>query len=87
MITLLPSYIAHSSISFNDRDSDSLRPLRFAVTYSASFLIAVGGMYVLTDIGGADYRLSVALNWLLVPLANLTISTIWVFRRPRNEMY
>lgn len=86
LVTLLPSYIAHSYVSFNDRKSDAARPIRFAITYSASLFIAVGGMYLITEIVGGDYRVSVALNWLLVPLANFTVYLTWVFRRPNGEM-
>ena len=86
LVTLLPSYVAHSYVSFNDRKADSSRPLRFAASYTVSLLISVGGMFFITEIAGGDYRLSVALNWLLVPLANFTVYLTWVFRRPSGEM-
>ena len=86
LITLLPSYVAHSCVSFNDRKSNSAQPLRFTITYSMSLFIAVVDMYFITEIAGGDYRLSVALNWLLAPLANFTVYMTWVFRPPNREM-
>ncbi len=78
------AYLAHRSIAFFDAVRDPFQPLRFAVTATSTFLIAVliavGGMYVVTDIYGRSYLLGIALNWALIPAANFLIYLFWVFR-------
>ncbi len=78
---LLPiAYLAHRSVAFSDAASDPLQPLRFAVSTAATFLIAVGGMYAVTEIFGRSYLFGIALNWALIPAANFLIYLFWVFR-------
>lgn len=74
------AYLAHRSIAFFDAVRDPFQPLRFAITTTSTFLIAVGGMYVVTDIFGRSYLLGIALNWALIPAANFLIYLFWVFR-------
>jgi nitrite reductase/ring-hydroxylating ferredoxin subunit/putative flippase GtrA len=78
---LLPiAYLAHRSVAFSDAAADALQPLRFAVSTTATFLIAVGGMYTVTEIFGRSYLFGIALNWALIPAANFLIYLFWVFR-------
>ena len=74
------AYLAHRSIAFFDAVRDPFQPLRFAVTTSSTFLIAIGGMYVVTEIFGRSYLLGIALNWALIPVTNFLIYLFWVFR-------
>lgn len=74
------AYCAHRYITFFDAARDPCQPLRFALTTVSSFLVAIGGMYVITDGLGRSYLLGIALNWALIPAVNFLIYTIWVFR-------
>jgi nitrite reductase/ring-hydroxylating ferredoxin subunit/putative flippase GtrA len=80
-VVILPiAYLAHRSIAFFDAAPDPFQPLRFAVSTASTFLIAVGGMYAVTEIFGRSYLLGIALNWALIPAINFLIYLGWVFR-------
>jgi len=80
-ILVLPiGYVTHRRVTFLDAVPDPLMPLRFAVTTAASFGVAIGGMYVVTDVLGKSYLLGIALNWLVIPAMNFLIYCLWVFR-------
>ena len=83
-IVLPMSWLAHGRISFGDRPRDVFQPLRFVVTTTASFVIAVGGMYWITEIAGRSYLFGIAWNWAIIPAMNFTIYMVWVFRNARN---
>jgi putative flippase GtrA len=85
LITLPISYLAHGRISFSDRPYDTFQPLRFAVSTATSFVVAVGGMYWITDIAGGSYLLGIAWNWLIIPAVNFLAYMFWVFRAARNK--
>ena len=79
-VTLPIAYIAHRNISFSDRRRDGSQPLRFAVTTAASFVLAVGGMYWITEIAGRNFLLGIAWTWLIIPAVNFIVYMLWVFR-------
>jgi putative flippase GtrA len=83
-IVLPMSWLAHGRISFGDRPRDALQPLRFALSTTASFVVAVGGMYCITEIAGRSYLLGIAWNWLIIPAVNFFAYMFWVFRSKRN---
>jgi putative flippase GtrA len=78
------AWLAHRRISFGDRPYDTFQPLRFALTTTASFVVAVGGMYWITEIAGRSYLLGIAWNWLIIPAMNFGIYLVWVFRSRQN---
>lgn len=80
IVTLPIGYFAHRNISFFDSESDAFQPLRFAITTAASFVLAVGGMYWITEIAGRDYLLGIVWTWLIIPAVNFVIYMLWVFR-------
>jgi putative flippase GtrA len=80
IITLPVAYFAHRNISFFDSQRDAFEPLRFAVTTASSFVLAVGGMYWITEIAGRDFLLGIAWNWLVIPPVNFLVYLVWVFR-------
>jgi putative flippase GtrA len=82
LVTLPMSYMAHSRVSFADRPFDTFQPLRFAATTTASFVVAVGGMFCITDLAGRTYLLGIAWNWMIIPAMNFAIYMCWVFRNP-----
>jgi len=84
-LTLPVGYLTHGTISFSDRPYDNFQPLRFVVSTSASFVLAVGGMYWITEVAGRSYLLGIAWNWLTIPAMNFLIYMIWVFRAPKPE--
>jgi putative flippase GtrA len=74
------AYLAHRSLTFVDALRDSFQPVRFAVTTTSTFVIAVGGMYAVTEILGHSYLIGIALNWALIPATNFLVYLFWVFR-------
>ncbi len=74
------AYFAHRYVTFFDAERDPFQPLRFAVTTVSSFMVAIGGMYVMTDVLGHSYLFGIALNWALIPAGNFLIYLLWVFR-------
>jgi putative flippase GtrA len=83
-VVLPMSWLAHGRISFGDRARDALQPLRFALSTTASFIVAVGGMYWITEIAGRSYLLGIAWNWLIIPAVNFVAYMFWVFRNRRQ---
>jgi putative flippase GtrA len=78
---ILPlAYAAHRHVTFSDAAHEPLVSLRFASTSTASFLVAMGGMYLATDVLARSYLLGIALNWVLIPAMNFLIYLVWVFR-------
>ena len=79
---LLPfAYLAHRYFSFAGRAHVEGTVVRFVITTTAAFAIAVGGMYVVTARLHAPYYWGIALNWLLIPFANYLVYLLWVFRQ------
>jgi putative flippase GtrA len=83
-VVLPMSWLAHGRISFGDRPRDAFQSLRFALSTTASFVVAVGGMYWITEIAGRSYLLGIAWNWLIIPAANFLAYMFWVFRNRRQ---
>ena len=79
------AYLAHARVSFADRPYDRLQPLRFAFSTTTSFVVAVGGMYWITEIAGRSYLLGIAWNWLIIPAMNFLTYLFWVFRTAQNR--
>jgi putative flippase GtrA len=85
IITVPLAYLAHRRISFSDRPYDAFQPLRFVLSTVSSFLVAVGGMYWITEIAGHGYLLGIAWNWLIIPMMNFLTYMFWVFRTAQNK--
>jgi len=84
---ILPiAYFAHRQIAFFDATRDPFQPLRFGVTALSTFLVAIGGMYLVTEILGRSYLFGIALNCALIPAANFAIFMFWVFRVGKREV-
>jgi putative flippase GtrA len=83
-VVLPLSWLAHGRISFGDRPRDAFQPLRFALSTTASFAVAIGGMYWITEIAGRSYLLGIAWNWLIIPAMNFSIYMFWVFSKARK---
>ena len=80
VIALPFAYFAHRNVTFFDSQCDAFQPLRFAVTTAASFVLAVGGMYWITEIAGRGFLLGIAWTWLIIPAVNFVVYMLWVFR-------
>jgi putative flippase GtrA len=85
---LLPvAYLGHRQIAFCDAAPDRFQPLRFAVSTTSNFLVAVGGMYLVTEVFGRSYLVGIGLNWALIPATNFLTYLFWVFRvAPKESM-
>lgn len=87
IVTLPIGYFAHRNISFFDSESDAFQSLRFAITTAASFVLAIGGMYWITEIAGRDYLLGIVWTWLIIPAVNFVIYMFWVFRTTQTAQF
>jgi putative flippase GtrA len=81
LAVVLPlAYFAHRHVTFFDAAHDPFQPMRFAVTAVSSFVVAIGGMYIITGMLGRSYLIGIALNWALIPAINFLVYLLWVFR-------
>ena len=80
IVTLPIGYLAHKRITFSDSSHDAFQPVRFAVATAASFVLAVGGMYWITEIAGRNYIFGIAWIWFIIPTMNFVLYLLWVFR-------
>lgn len=79
-VVIVPfSYQAHRGISFGDRASGRGQQNRFYITTTSSFLVAVGGMYVITEIFALSFYFGILWNWMVIPASNFCIYNLWVF--------
>jgi putative flippase GtrA len=83
-------YVIHRSISYPDAMGDKFdRRLRFVLTNGAGFVIATGGMAMVTGVFHESYLWGIVLNWALIPAANFMIYLCWVFNVrswPKGEL-
>jgi putative flippase GtrA len=54
--------------------------LRFVITNAGGFIVATGGMAVITSVLNDSYLWGIALAWILVPALNFVIYLVWVFK-------
>lgn len=73
----------HCRYSFADRAGGEGQTWRFTVTNIASFIVSVGGMYMITEVIRISYLFGIAWNWVAVPAINFGIYMFWVFRHPK----
>jgi putative flippase GtrA len=85
IICLPVAYLAHRRISFMNRPYDVFQLLRFVLSTTTSFGVAVGGMYWITELAGRSYLLGIAWNWLIIPSMNFLFYLCWVFRTVRDD--
>lgn len=83
-------YATHRMISYPDAglepDETAKSRVRFVVTNLVGFVIATGGMALMTGILHRSYLWGIALNWALIPGANFAIYLFWVFNvRPWSK--
>jgi len=78
-------YLGHAKLSFWDRPFDKFQPVRFAFSTTSSFIVAIGGMYWITEIAGHSYLLGIAWNWLTIPAMNFLTYMFWVFRAAQGQ--
>lgn len=79
-LTLPVGYLMHSRVTFADRRSGALQPMRFALSNVSSFVVTIGGMYWITAVNHDSYLLSIAWNYILIPAINFLLYVVWVFR-------
>jgi len=79
-ISVPVAYLAHAKVSFSDSPFDKLQPLRFVISTATSFILSIGGMYLITEVAGQCYLFGIAWNWLTIPGMNFLSYMLWVFR-------
>lgn len=86
LIVLPVSFYAHRRVSFHDAAPDIRQSQRFALIAITSFIVAVGAMKLVT-VWKLHYTVGIAFAWVVIPITNFAISSIWVFplRQPREK--
>lgn len=84
LVTLPVSFYAHRSVSFHEALPDRRQAYRFALIAVASFIVAVGGMRVVTEVWKLHYVFGILIAWILVPATNFIINSLWVFPLPQS---
>ena len=79
ILTLPVSFLAHRRITYADVANHKTQWTRFIVLSGMNFVISTGSMKVV-DLCGAPYWVGLIIGFILVPLANYTVSTLWVFK-------
>ena len=75
------SYFGHRRFTFRAGHDDWGQRLRFSFTVVSSFLLATGGMHIIVNILDWSYLFGIAWTWLVVPVVNLALNLLIVFRR------
>ena len=79
LLVLPVSLFAHRMVSFHDANPDPRQSYRFSVIAIVSFVFAVGGMKLVTEVWKLHYVFGIIVAWVLVPAANFVINSLWVF--------
>jgi putative flippase GtrA len=86
-------YAVHRMISYPDAgrepDETARSRLRFVVTNLGGFVVAIGGMALVTSVLHQSYLWGIVLNWVFIPGMNFVIYLYWVFRVrswPKTEL-
>jgi hypothetical protein len=76
-------YGVHRLVSYPDARAKPgehvKQPVRFLVANAGCFVVATGGMAIVTDVFHASYLWGIALNWAMIPVINFLIYLYWVF--------
>jgi putative flippase GtrA len=79
------SYVMQGRFAFRDAARDPSQPFRFAVMAASSFAAATAAMYLVTETLAWSYLVGIFINWIVIPVVNLFINLVWVFRpHPRS---
>lgn len=73
------SFLVHARITYPDVPQNSTHLFRFILITFASFLIVTISMR-LVDKSDLPFWVGLVIGWVLVPIANYLINTLWVFR-------
>lgn len=74
------SYFGHALYSFRVRSDNGVFRRRFVVIAIVTF--ATNGLvtWLLTDVMGVSYRISIAIVTVLIPITNYLANRLWVFQ-------
>jgi putative flippase GtrA len=84
IIALPIGYVAHWAITFQRKHGFFEAWQRFAVLNAISFIVAVPGMHVVTHVFDWDYRIGIAMTWVVSPAINYVVLQLWVFSHRRS---
>jgi putative flippase GtrA len=79
LVTLPISFFAHRAVTYADVEREPFQWRRFALLGASSFIFSTGSVKVVDLLHGPLW-IGLAIGFVLVPLANYSINTIWVFR-------
>ena len=82
-VLIIPvSFVAHKRITYADTARQSHRFDRFAVVGVANLIVNVTDMS-LTELFHWPFWIAILAGWVIVPLMNFLLNTVWVFRARR----
>lgn len=70
-----------------NNSSTVVQLLRYGVVGVIAFIVDFGGLWVLTEFIGIPYLWSAAISFILGLITNYLLSTIWVFKEKRFDIY
>lgn len=85
LIVLPISFYAHRGVSFYDAAPTKRQLRSFAAIAGASFIVAVGAMKLVTDVWKLHYEIGLLISWVVIPITNFAINSIWVFPLKRKS--
>ena len=85
LASVMVSYFGHLHFSFRVKPDHQTFFWRFSVAAAISFPLTVLITYVVTDILGESYRLSIAAVMVMIPTINYFCNRFWVFLPGLNK--
>jgi putative flippase GtrA len=79
LATLPISFFAHSRVTYSDVERKEAHWKRFGLIALSSFIIATGAMQIAENLHW-PYWTGLLAGWVLIPVTNYWINTVWVFR-------
>ena len=77
------SYVVHRDFTFRFRGDHLAAAVKFLVAFVARLAGSAYVVYFATQLLGWNYMVGVLANWIVLPLINYLVLSLWVFRSRR----
>jgi len=79
------SYAVHRDFTFRYEGSQQAAVVKFLITFVARLGASAYVVYFSTQVMGWNYLVGVFGNWVVLPLINYIVLTLWVFAMPTSS--